>query len=56
MKEQTQAASDIAAGVEQVAALADTTAATAVEDKRTAAELNAMAQSLVEAGSQFRVS
>lgn len=56
MKEQTQAASEIAAGVEQVAALADTTAATAVEDKRTAAELNAMAQSLVEAGSQFRVS
>lgn len=56
MKEQTQAASEIAQGVEQVAALADTTAATAVEDKRTAAELNVMAQSLVEAGGQFRVS
>ena len=55
MKEQTQAATDIAAGVEQVAALADSTAATAAEDRATAARLNAMAQSLVDAGSQFRV-
>jgi methyl-accepting chemotaxis protein len=55
MKEQTQAATDIAAGVEQVAALADSTAATAAEDRATAARLDAMAQSLVDAGSQFRV-
>jgi methyl-accepting chemotaxis protein len=55
MKEQTQAAADIAAGVEQVAALADSTASTAAEDRATAAQLNTMAQALVAAGSQFRV-
>jgi len=32
------------------------TAAMAAEDRATAAQLNAMAQSLVDAGSQFRVS
>ena len=55
MKEQTRAATDIAAGVEQVAALADSTAATAAGDRATAARLNAVAQALVDAGSQFRV-
>ncbi len=55
MHEQTQAAADIAAGVERVAALADSTAATAAEDRATAGELKQMAQSLVEAGAQFRV-
>ncbi len=55
MKEQSQAATEIAAGVEQVAALADSTAVMAAEDRATAAQLNVMAQSLVDAGSQFRV-
>lgn len=55
MKEQSQAATEIATGVEQVAALADSTAAMAAEDRATAAQLNVMAQSLVDAGSQFRV-
>lgn len=55
MKEQSQAATEIATGVEQVAALADSTAAMAAEDRATAAQLNVMAQSLVDASSQFRV-
>ncbi|WP_304032108.1 methyl-accepting chemotaxis protein [Methyloversatilis discipulorum] len=55
MNEQSQAATEIATGVEQVAALADSTAAMAAEDRATAAQLNVMAQSLVDAGSQFRV-